>query len=51
MSLGKCTVLFAAATGITGAGFSCARVRCVELYREPLLYEGMYVDPVLEVDV
>ncbi len=47
MSLGKCTVLFAGATGITGAGLSCACVRCVELYREPLLYEGMYVDAAL----
>ena len=47
MSLGKCTVLFAGATGITGAGFSCDCVRCVEQYRDPLLYEGMYVAAVL----
>ena len=47
MSLGKCTVLFVGVTGITGAGRSCACVRCVELYREPLLYEGTYVDAAL----
>jgi len=47
MSLGKCTVLFTGVTGITGAGFSCASVRCLELYREPLLYDGTYVDAAL----
>lgn len=44
MSLGKCTVLLAGVTGITGAGFSCACVPHVELYRDPLLYEGTYAD-------
>lgn len=47
MSLGKCTVLFAGITGITGAGFSRACVPCVELNLDPLLYDGMYVDAAL----
>lgn len=44
MSLGKCTVLLAGVTGITGAGFSWVCVRGVELYRDALLYEGTYED-------